>query len=245
MYLPGMVGKPIYFFYRLAWVGLDWLYPPSCGGCNSSGSRWCLNCQQETLPIPSSICYSCGEILKSAGVCDLCRECPPPYIASRSWALFNGPLRNALHRLKYQGDIALGEILARPLTQMLNLLSWEVDLITVVPIGIARRKERGYNQAALLAIPLSLSSGKTYESRALLKIRETRSQVGLTMKQRFRNVIGSFRARACYVEGKSVLLVDDVTTSGATLKACAHSLIEAGARQVYCLTLARASSSSS
>jgi len=123
---------------------------------------------------------------------------------------------------------------------MLNSLSWDIDIITAVPLGVARRKERGYNQSALLAIPLSLGSGKTYESRALYKIRETRSQVGLTWMQRHENVVEAFHARSNYVKGKSVLVVDDVATSGATLGACAHALLEVGARQVYCLTLARA-----
>lgn len=245
MFLPGVLGKPIYFFYRLAWSGLDWLYPPLCGGCCSSGSRWCLDCRKNISLIPRSICELCGEVLKSAGLCALCQDCPPPYKALRSWAVFSGALRNALHRLKYQGDIALGEILARPLIEMLNSLNWELDMITPVPLGVARRKERGYNQAALLAIPLSLGCGKTYEPRALSKIRETSSQVGLTWVQRRENVIEAFRARTNYVNGKSVLVVDDVTTSGATLEACAHALIEAGARQVYCLTLARAELASS
>jgi competence protein ComFC len=239
MFLPKAVGKPIYKFYKLAWAGLDWLYPPLCGGCGSSGSRWCSSCCKNTPLIPDSICRKCGEILKSPGECNHCQDYPPSYIASRSWAVFNGSIRNALHRLKYQGDIALGEILARPLVGMLNSWNWDIDVITAVPLGVARRKERGYNQSALLAIPLSLGSSKTYESRALLKIRETRSQVGLSLTQRRENVDEAFHARYNYVNGKSVLVVDDVTTSGATLEACSHALLDAGARQVYCLTLAR------
>ncbi len=123
---------------------------------------------------------------------------------------------------------------------MLNSLDWDIDVILAVPLGVARRKERGYNQSALLAIPLSLGSSKTYESRALIKIRETQSQVGLSWMQRRENVKEAFHARKEYVNGKSVLVVDDVTTSGATLEACTHALLDAGARQVYCLTLARA-----
>jgi ComF family protein len=142
--------------------------------------------------------------------------------------------------LKYKGDVALGEILARPMIEMLISLNWRVDVITAVPLGVARRKERGYNQSALLAIPLSLGSGKTYDSGALFKTQETRSQVGLTWKQRYENVSEAFHGRSNYVKGKSVLVVDDVTTSGATLRACARALLEVGASEVYCLTLARA-----
>ncbi len=239
MVVPGSLGKLVYRYYQFAWVGLDWLYPPSCGGCNSSGFRWCPDCDANTQSITGSICYSCGTTLKSAGTCNQCQESPPPYRASRSWAVFNGPIQNALHRLKYQGDIALGEILARPMVVMLKTFDWNIDLITAVPLGVARQKERGYNQAALLALPLALGSGKTYHSKALIKIRETPTQVGLNRIQRRMNVVGAFLANESAVSGKSVLVVDDVTTSGATLEACAFALIEAGARRVYGFTLAR------
>jgi len=82
--------------------------------------------------------------------------------------------------LKYKGDIALGEILARPLIEITNSLSSEIDAVVPVPIGIARKAERGYNQAALLGFPIALGCGIPYRPGWLVKIRETRSQVGLT-----------------------------------------------------------------
>jgi ComF family protein len=123
---------------------------------------------------------------------------------------------------------------------LLGDMCWPVDLVTAVPIGTARKKERGYNQAALLALPLALGSGIPYSSKGLIKIRETRSQVGLNVQQRNENVFGVFRANSRLVNGKYVLVVDDVTTSGATMQACARALLEAGACGVYGLTLARA-----
>ncbi|OGO33540.1 MAG: hypothetical protein A2W35_14560 [Chloroflexi bacterium RBG_16_57_11] len=158
----------------------------------------------------------------------------------RSWAFFNGPLRKALHRLKYSRDLALGEVLARPLYEMLHQLNWPIDLVTSVPMGVARRAERGYNQATLLAFPLSLASGMTFRSQALIKARDTRSQVGLNLTQRRENVSDAFLARSEIVNNKCILVVDDVTTSGATIEACAEALIKAGACQVFGLTLARA-----
>ena len=101
-------------------------------------------------------------------------------------------------------------------------------------------KERGYNQAALLAWPLALSCGLAYRSKALTKVRDTPSQVGLNLSQRYDNVASAYQASPALVAGRSVLLVDDVTTSGATIQACSTALLAAGALQVYGLTLARA-----
>jgi ComF family protein len=142
--------------------------------------------------------------------------------------------------LKYSRDIALGEVLARPLLAMLDHLKWPIDLVTSVPMGVARRAERGYNQATLLAFPLALASGMPFRSQALLKTRETRSQVGLDPAQRRENVLGAFQARSEIVAARRILVVDDVTTSGATIDVCASALREAGARRVFGLTLARA-----
>jgi competence protein ComFC len=238
--LPGTLRLPVYRLYQLAWSGLDWLYPPQCGGCGVARSRWCEACQQEVRLVPETICQSCGQILVAPGVCNQCRDIPPPYVAMRAWAVFGGSVRNALHHLKYGGDMALGEVLARNLISIVQNSGWQVDLVTAVPLGVARRKERGYNQAALLAFPLALACGIPYQSKALEKIRQTRTQVGLDNAERHKNVSGAFQARHSVVAKKRVLVVDDVTTSGATIHACSESLLAAGALQVYGLTLARA-----
>ncbi len=240
MLLPGTLGLPVYRLYQLAWSGLDWLYPPQCGGCGAARSRWCVACQREVGILPDAVCLYCGQILTTTGVCDECQETPPPFAALRSWAIYGGPLREAVHRLKYGGDMALGEMLARNLVALVQSMDWQVDLVTAVPIGVARRKERGYNQAALLAFPLALAIRKPYRSKALEKIRQTSSQVGLNSAQRYQNVRNAFQARRSIVFQKRVLVVDDVTTSGATIQACSKALLEAGACQVYGVTLARA-----
>lgn len=164
---------------------------------------------------------------------------PPSYQGMRSWGVFGGPLRQAIHRLKYQHDIGLGEILARPLITLLGNLDWEYDLVLPVPLGVARLRERGYNQAALLARPVALKLGARYQPEAIDRVKETRSQVGLNLTQRRENVKNAFRAQADWVTGKGILLIDDVTTSGSTLESCAAALCAAGAERVYGLTLAR------
>ena len=178
--------------------------------------------------------------MESAGLCDSCQAVLPHYTALRAWAYFDGPVRNAIHALKYKRDISLGEVLSRPMITCIQNQQWSIDVVVPVPLGSERLSQRGYNQAALLAFPLALGLGLPYRPRALQKIRETPSQVGLTMLERRTNVAGAFQARREDVLDQSILLVDDVTTSGATLDECATAMLQAGAGQVYGLTLARA-----
>jgi len=158
----------------------------------------------------------------------------------RSWLAFEGPIRNALHKLKYHRNMALGDALAQPLAEYVGTLGWTVNLVVPVPLGKKRMKERGYNQIGLVAMPLAEINRWQYAPRALARTRETRSQVGLTVAERKENVAGAFRADTELVSGKSILLMDDVATTGATISACAAALLDAGARNVYALTLARA-----
>jgi len=136
--------------------------------------------------------------------------------------------------------MGLGEILARPMIQLFSTLDWPVNIIAPVPSGLDRRKMRGYNQASLLALPIALYFGIPFRSEAIKKVRETRTQVGLSAQERRENVRNTFLARRDLVFQKSILLVDDITTTGATLVSCAETLLEQGASQVFGLTLARA-----
>jgi ComF family protein len=122
----------------------------------------------------------------------------------------------------------------------LKNLAWQIDVIIPVPLGVARQKERGYNQAALIARPVALGTGRSYRPKALSRVRETKTQVGLSIEERRKNVGGAFKAERQRVVDKNVLLIDDVLTTGSTMEACAAALIEAGAGKVYGLTLARA-----
>ncbi|HEX7973085.1 MAG TPA: double zinc ribbon domain-containing protein, partial [Anaerolineales bacterium] len=188
--------RPAYLLFRWAWASLDWLLPPHCGGCGQPGSRWCTVCQGQVALVPAQVCPCCGQAQDPARLCPACRASPPGFTALRSWAFYGGPLQQAIKALKYRGDVALGEILARPLIQRLFELDWKIDLVVPVPAGAARQAQRGYNQAALLARPVALGCGLRYNSHALVKMRETRSQVGLTRRERQINVLDAFRADA-------------------------------------------------
>ncbi len=235
-----MPGSPAYFAYQWLWSSLDLLFPATCGGCGGGKTRWCESCQAKVNIIQPPVCEVCGIKIPTNRICLRCQTKPPVYKGLRSWAIYDGPLRSVIHRLKYKHDISLGIVLAGYLIDLLSSLGWELDMVAPVPLGVARIKERGYNQAALLARPIAMSTGINYKPRALTRIRETRTQVGLTVTQRYENVKHAFRGELSVVEGKTVLIVDDVMTSGATLESCSAALMEAGSIGVFALTLARA-----
>jgi len=229
-----------YRFYQWCWSGLDWLYPPICGGCGTIGTRWCINCQRQVTKITEPLCKSCGIPQANTGLCSNCHCKPPTFRSLRSWLVFEGPIRDALHRLKYRRDVGLGEALVKEFAHYTIDLNWSIDIVVPVPLGIKRLKERGYNQAELIAHPLALALGLRYTRDALYRVRETASQVGLGLYERRENVREAFSGRAGYVRGMNILVVDDVATTGSTLNACAHALLNVDANNVYCITIARA-----
>lgn len=204
------------------------------------GVRWCDRCREQVEQICGPVCDRCGQSVRRAGLCAACRVYEPHFVRLRSFSMYCGPLRNAMHRLKYRGDIALGEMMARPLISLLLKLNWPVDQVVPVPASPKRLAERGYNQAALLARPVALACGLPYEPGALRKVKETRSQVGLSLYERRENVAGAFAASSGQTAGRRVLVIDDLTTTSATIDACAQALLSAGAEAVYGLTVARA-----
>ena len=158
----------------------------------------------------------------------------------RSWAVFDSPIQNGLHTMKYRRNIGLGESIAIQMTDFVRSLNWPIDLLLPVPLSKNRLKERGYNQVGLVARPLAYRLGLKYEPDALWKERETRSQVGLTVSQRRQNVHNAYRANPQIVERKSILIMDDVATTGSTISACTEALLSAAAQEIYVLTIARA-----
>ncbi len=142
--------------------------------------------------------------------------------------------------MKYRRNIALGEAIALQMTDFVRSLSWPIEIMIPVPLGKKRLKDRGYNQVGLVARPLAYQMGWRYVPQALWRTRETRSQVGLTAVQRVENVRDAYQANPQAVQQKSVLIMDDVATTGSTILAGTEALLDAGAREVYALTIARA-----
>jgi ComF family protein len=226
--------------YKSLWESLDWLFPPNCGGCGVSGTRWCTDCKQKVHTIHEPICISCGLPQEDAGLCTQCGENPPAYKFLRSWTIFADPIQGALHRLKYRRDVGLGEALSSQVARFVAQLNWPIDTLIPIPLGKKRLKERGYNQVAMIAMPLSIQLGLKYLPGALSRARETRSQVGLSAVERQENVQSAFLADDRKVRGQTILLIDDVATTGATLSSAAEALYHAGAQDVHGITIARA-----
>lgn len=136
--------------------------------------------------------------------------------------------------------MGLGESIAMQMLDFVRALAWPVEILVPVPLGKERLKERGYNQVGLVARPLAYQMAWKYAPHALWKTRETRSQVGLNVSQRRENVQRAYQAEPKTVNERSILLIDDVATTGSTIAACTSALLAARAREVYVLTIARA-----
>ncbi len=229
-----------YHLFHLWNSGLDLIYPPRCAGCESWGQHWCEKCQRNVERVPLPHCEICGDTVQNGHLCEDCAKTRPAFEALRSCFVFKQPVRAALHRLKYKQETSLGESLAWEMAHYFEELAWQIDLVVPIPLSDARRKERGYNQAEVLSQPLAAILAKTHQPAALRRVQHTRSQVGLGLAERRENVQNAFRAERQLAAGKIILLIDDVATTGSTLSSASSALLQAGARRVYCLTLARA-----
>ncbi|MHC1741130.1 MAG: ComF family protein [Anaerolineaceae bacterium] len=237
------IGLSKYLFqdqiYRFFWQAVDFLYPPVCAGCGAPGEIWCQECNSKVHLISDSICQTCGAPQSSKGICPNCKTSPPPFTAIRSWAEFEGPLREALHRLKYKSDLALGYEFSIPLKKIVLALGWDIDVVIPIPISKSHKKTRGYNQSACIARPLAYALHKPILETAVFRTKETKSQVELSREERFKNLQSAFLGISAKLLNMKVLLVDDITTTGATLISCSEALKQAGCSQIYCLTVAR------
>ena len=233
---------------RLADRLLDAVFPPRCAGCGRLGAHFCVRCVQRIAPVAPPWCASCGASVRAtvadnAGtrgtLCADCRLDPLPLDGVRSAGLLVGPLRRAVHRLKYRGRIAVAPALAgllRDAASQLGGLTAET-VVVPVPLHLTRLRERGFNQSEALASPLAAALGLPVRP-AVLRIRETPSQVGLSRAARRANLRDAFAATESFARA-SVLLVDDVVTTGSTLGSAPAACRAHGAAAVYAVTLAR------
>jgi len=227
---------------RLAAGALDLLFPPRCAACDEPGEApFCALCAETLIPLPAG-CPLCGvpqdESLLPAikpRRCPHCRAHPPRFAFATAPYLHGGALAEAIHRLKYEK----GEDLASALGVLFAACAVpNSDVLVPIPLHPRRLRQRGYDQALLLAV----AAGKRFGlpvAHLLRRVRETGQQVGRDRTGRERSVRGAFAA-AGTVLGARICLVDDVLTTGATASAAAGALLDAGAARVEVRTLARA-----
>jgi ComF family protein len=224
---------------RQIWRGfVNALFPPRCGGCLAEGALWCSACHASLNYVRPPTCDRCGEP-QTIGLCTKCLAQPLQIESIHSVILFQGNVRQAIHRFKYERLAGLAEPLGDLLVEGWRARQLTADWIVPVPLHAARQRERGYNQAELLARYLSQQTGTPCAPAALNRTRRTAVQMELNAAERKINVAGAFVAADGRLRGARVVVIDDVCTTGATLDACAAALLAAGAASVIGLTVAR------
>lgn len=233
---------------RTAWsAALGLVYPPTCVGCGAATAdpqALCPACWSRLrlieqpycarLGTPFSVDLGLGALLSPRAISD-----PPVFARARAVALYDDVARDLVHRLKYEDRLDLAPAMARMMTAAGAELIGEADCIVPVPLHRWRLWRRRFNQAALLAHRVGQITGLPYDPGSLARIKATRSQVGLSRPARAANLQGAFRvpdAAKARLQGRRILLVDDVMTTGATANAASRALLRAGARSVDVLT---------
>jgi len=219
---------------------LGLFFPQWCIGCGREGEFLCVACYRSLSRILPPLCPRCGKPQPSGILCSGCVGWQAEIDGIRAPFQFNGVMREAIHQLKYQNLRALALPFAQLLSDYLGANPLPGEVLVPVPLHQKRLRERGYNQSYLLARELGKLVNLPVVDDCLVRQRHTPPQARTpTVEERRRNVHGAFACRNRNLSDKQVLLIDDVSTSGATVDACAAALKAAGATSVWGLVLAR------
>ena len=224
---------------------LDLIFPPRCFICKKySDQIMCGDCMGRVARIKLPVCRICGKPFDGYFAGDICGDClakHPPFIMARSASLYEGVMKDAIHKFKFGGKKALSSLLGQYLISYLDhgdIHLADIDLIVPVPLSMKRERDRGYNQSKLLAEEISRRYSKEIDCSSLVKIKDITPQFDLTREKRLMNVKGAFKC--AQMKAANVLLIDDIYTTGATAMESSSVLKAAGAGNVHVLTLARA-----
>jgi ComF family protein len=228
---------------------LDFIFPPQCLTCDSlvgTHGSLCLTCWQAVKFITDPMCHACGQPFEyTIGEQALCGECLkelPPFASARSVFVYDEHSRALVTKLKFSDQLYLASVFGPWLAKTGALMIGESHIIAPVPLSYRRFVSRRYNQAALLARALAQKTHLPVIPDLLVRKKHTAPQTGLSRRQREDNVKSAFAVnprQQSAIKGKTVLLIDDVLTTGSTVSACTRALIKAGAMRVNVLTLAR------
>jgi ComF family protein len=239
---------------RVGWIwnrALDLVLPPRCAACDNpveTHGQLCASCFGQTNFISAPFCSRCGVPLASVEqggadvVCPVCREHAPVFRHARAALRYDEQARRLILPLKHADRLELASVLAPMMVRAGAALLARADVLVPVPLHRRRLFQRKYNQAAVLAFAVGRLADQPVLPDALIRIRRTAPLDEKSPEERMREVAGALGTRPCragQVAGKTVLLVDDVMTSGATANACATVLLEAGAVAVDVLVAAR------
>lgn len=229
----------------------DVIFPPQCMACGAvlreQKSSFCPDCFSQIEFIRSPLCVLCGQPFSEPGENDhMCGSCllrAPAFSVARALGQYEKVLMDVIHRFKYGGKISLGERLGEFMADFSypSLAIADYSLIMPVPLHPRRLRQRGFNQAVVLTREISRRFSLRLDFMSLQRVVFTEPQVGLGKEMRELNIRGAFHVvDSGRVKGEKIILVDDVYTTGSTVKECARILMENKAEQVAVLTLARA-----
>jgi ComF family protein len=220
----------------------DLVFPPKCALCARVDSELCAACIARFEPLNlRAACPICAEPATGGRRCERCQAQPPAFRRVTSAFLYKEVMKKAVYAYKYEGYAYLTKHLVHAMRPHLHWPTPDPDAwLCAVPLSEERMAQRGFNQAHHLMDALAAHMGRrTLPPHALRRIRHTPALIGLTPAERRRHLMGSFAAAAEAVVGRSIILIDDVCTTGTTLHACAVALRSAGAQHIFGLTLAR------
>lgn len=221
---------------------LKMLYPDTCVFCGEiCESGICESCRQKVKEIQEPLCKKCGKPIQSeeAEFCYDCQNTEFHYEQGRSLWLHEKPAANAIYAFKYKNRRVYGEVFAKEMAKKFQALvrEWEIDLIIPVPIHKKRRRKRGYNQAEILAKELGRIWGIPVDCSLVVRNKETAPQKELGQGNRKRNLRKAFSLTRSISEDRTILIVDDIYTTGSTINSMAQLLKKEGNEKIYFLTI--------